>query len=121
MMIRRFFILVSFFVCGFFVTAQAQEVHFFSGLSDIPLMQGLDELPEQGVHFDKPDGRVVEAVALMDSLTEQGVSAYYLNALPQFGWARIAENEYRRQGEKLRLSFEENEGHQFLKILISPR
>ncbi len=84
-------------------------------------MEGLEELPEQGVHFDKPEGRVVEALALMDSVTEQGVSAYYLNTLPQFGWARIAEREYIRQGEKLRLSFEDNDGHRFLRILISPR
>ena len=120
-MIRKFLILAALFVFGFCAGAQAQETQFFSGLSDIPLMEGLEELPEQGVHFDKPEGRVVEAVALMDSVAQPAVAAYYLNTLPQFGWSRIADQDYIRQGEKLHLSFEENEGHLFFKILISPR
>lgn len=83
-------------------------------------MEGLIELQDHALQFDKPEGRVVEGVALIDGLNEEAVNVYYASTLPQFGWSRIGDNEYIRQGEKLRFDFEKIEEHYFFKIMISP-
>jgi hypothetical protein len=43
--------------------AQAAENAFVDGIDDLPLMPGLVGVGDQSVVFDKPDGRIVQAVA----------------------------------------------------------
>ncbi|HBR68322.1 MAG TPA: hypothetical protein DEA55_02985 [Rhodospirillaceae bacterium] len=93
---------------------------FFSSLQDVPLMPGLRELTDYAVMFDKPEGRIIESVAAVDSLTRESIRAYYEASLPQFGWKRIGKDNFARQGEYLRLGFEAVEGQDFLKITIMP-
>ncbi len=50
-------------------------------------MQGLTELPEMGLEFDKPGGRIVEAVA-GGTVTQAQVIEFYRRSLPQLGWQR---------------------------------
>lgn len=83
-------------------------------------MPGLEELSEQTVVFDKPEGRITETVAAMDGVSPAQVQGYYESSLPSFGWAKISENSFVRGEERLSLLFEEIDGHQFLRVMIAP-
>ena len=96
------------------------ETLFFTSIQDVPLMTGLEELGEQAVMFDKPEGRIMEVVASMNGVSEAQVRAYYESSLPSFGWIKLSENSYSRSNERLSLLFEDIEGHQFLRVMIAP-
>ncbi|MCH8201644.1 MAG: hypothetical protein IH996_00900 [Proteobacteria bacterium] len=68
------------------VWAQVQEdAGYLSALPDFPLMPGFSEQEETWVIFDKPGGRIVEAVFGGEALPA-AVQDYYLGALPALGW-----------------------------------
>jgi hypothetical protein len=75
---------------------------YVAGIPDLPLMPGLRELPDSGLVFDKPGGRIVEAFA-EGTVTAQSVVTFYDAALPQLGWQREAPGAYLREGERLNL------------------
>jgi len=59
---------------------------FLRNLTDVPLMAGLTENPNQGLVFDTAEGRVIEAVA--EGAVKGGqVRDYYAAALPELGWS----------------------------------
>lgn len=80
---------------------------YVAGIPDLPLMPGLKELPDSGLVFDKPGGRIVEAFAQGD-VTAQAVIAFYDGALPQLGWRREAPGAYLREGERLKLDLSQD-------------
>lgn len=100
--------------------ARATE-QFFEAIPDLPLMEGLEEMPGEAVIFDKPQGRIVETLARLDSVSEEQVDAWYRETLPQLGWNEDEDNLYEREAETLRLSYEEHEGKSYLKLAVSPR
>jgi hypothetical protein len=93
---------------------------FFSSIPDMPLMDGLTELTDQTIVFDKPEGRIVESVALIDGQAPDSVLQFYDETLPQLGWTRIADLSFRRENEVLKMSVEGNEGKNFLHVNIAP-
>lgn len=102
-------------------TTQNDEIpSFFSALQDIPLMPGLEELEDQTVFFDKPEGRIISVLALMHKATPNQVSLYYKTSLPQFGWIPTDENLFLRRNESLNLSFEKIDNDNILKITVKP-
>ena len=125
--IRLFFVFV--FMLGAFnaqaVSAQGSSsssaAQFFLSLTDIPLMPGLVEIPEYGVEFDKPEGRVVESVAEMHGVAQGEVKSFYKNSLPQFGWTIIDDQNFARQSEYLVFYFEHIDGHDFVRVMLMPR
>lgn len=94
------------------------QTQFFSALDDVPLMQGLTELPELSVTFDKPEGRFVQTVARIDGVSHEAVMAYYKGVLPQFGWRSMQGDIFLRRDEQLGFSFED-QSH--VKLTLSPR
>lgn len=80
---------------------------YVEGIPDLPLMPGLKTLPEGGLVFDKPAGRIVEAFA-EGSMTMQSVIAFYNETLPQLGWRRDGAGAYLREGERLKLDFSQD-------------
>lgn len=97
-----------FLLCA--ATLQAYAASGYLGkVEDMPLMDGLSETGDGGIVFDKPTGRIVRAVARGD-VAPADVRAFYVETLPQLGWARIKELEligglllFRREGEKLEI------------------
>ncbi|RJF81689.1 hypothetical protein D3877_16340 [Azospirillum cavernae] len=77
---------------------------FVPGLADVPAMPGLDPVDAEPLVFDKPDGRIVQAV-LSGMVPRGAVLAFYDQTLPQLGWRRAAERSFVREGEGLRLDF----------------
>ncbi len=77
---------------------------FVGGFEDMPLMAGLSETGEAGMVFDTPAGRIIETYAT-GAVSRDAVVEFYAATLPQLGWRRIGETEFRREGEVLRLEF----------------
>ncbi|MCC7304971.1 MAG: hypothetical protein IT558_01790 [Alphaproteobacteria bacterium] len=97
-----------------------ETARFFSALPDVPVMPGLSELTEQTASFDKPEGRIVESIALIESGDENSIAQFYEQTLPQFGWSRVSAQNYRRENENLRLSFENSQGRKFMRLMVAP-
>lgn len=83
---------------------------YLSTIGDVPLADGLQELPDAGFVFDKPQGRIVQLTARhAAAVTQKSVMAFYQDSLPNLGWqardAAPALLTFFRRGEILRLTF----------------
>lgn len=96
-----------------------EHVEFFAGIDDLPLMQGLDEVPETGVVFDKPSGRIVEAYA-EGAVARAGVAEFYARTLPQLGWEPRGGLHFVREGERLQLDFLGTDGDLVVRFTLQP-
>ncbi len=118
------FLLSAVFFNSASVCAQAENISpattFFSALSDLPIMQGMEELEEQTVFFDKPEGRIIESVAAMNNITEGEALEFYHATLPQMGWNRTSRNSFFRSGEYLEIAFENDGSENLMRIIIKP-
>ena len=82
--------------------AQAAENAFVDGIDDLPLMPGLVGVGDQSLVFDKPDGRIVQAVAT-GRVRAAAVRSFYADTAPQLGWKSAGEGRFTRDGESLRI------------------
>ena len=88
--------------------ALAQEpAVYLSALHDFPLMEGMTEQQENRVIFDKPGGRIVEAV-FDGPITPGEINDFYLDALPPLGWQIESQStealSFLREAERLKLT-----------------
>jgi hypothetical protein len=93
---------------------------YLAAVSDLPLMPGLAELPEAGLVFDQPSGRIVEAYA-EGALGRAAVTAFYLDTLPNLGWRAKAEALFQRDGEELRLDMSGDDGALVVRFTLQPQ
>lgn len=93
---------ISLGFCAVSGHAQAQG-DFFEALYDVPVMPGLEELHDQAMLFDKPDGRIASVTAASKTLSAAQVAGFYGETLPQMGWKKMSENQYVREGDRLSL------------------
>lgn len=100
--------------------AQA-ETAFFDAIQDMPLMEGLIELPDQTIMFDKPQGRIIETTALIEKGTQDEVIAYYNATLPQLGWTKTTPLAFTRDGEHLQFRFQTLKEEKFFSLIVTPR
>jgi len=104
--------------------AVAQDSAFVAGIEDLPLMQGLEQVADAGVVFDKPSGRIVESYA-EGATTRAQVEAFYRRTLPQLGW-RAADRSgdagpiFLREGERLAISFLGQDGDLVVRFTLQP-
>ena len=121
-----FFTLLYVSILFFFVAMMdvsrpyAQESQFFETLYDIPVMAGLEEVPELALSFDKPDGRISQAGAYASDLTKNDILSFYNKSLEQMGWHSIAAGQYRREREKLEIFIEKSGGLNLVRFLLQP-
>lgn len=101
--------------------AQAQTPKFFSMMPDIPIKPGLEEIEEQALSFDKPQGRIIESIAEVQNGREDDILSYYQSSLPQLGWRQKNATTFTRDSERLILNFESYESKNFLRLTIQPR
>ena len=92
---------------------------FVSGIEDLPLMAGLVEDAAAGLVFDKPGGRIVEAVAA-GPLERAAVTAFYAAALVQLGWRAAGDGTYQREGEALRITVSGDDGAVTVQFSLAP-
>jgi len=91
--------------------AAAESGPFVPGTTDVPVMPGLASAESEPLVFDKPGGRIVQAV-LSGEVPRQAVLAFYDQTLPQLGWRRTADRVFVREGEELRLEFPQQAARQ---------
>ncbi len=99
--------------------AAGEAAAFMAGVADLPLMPGLTEVPDAGVVFDKPAGRIVEAYA-EGAVSRAAVTAFYIRTLPNLGWRAKAEALCQREGELLRLGFLGDDGALVVRFTLQP-
>ena len=89
--------------------AQDGSGGFIAGIEDLPLMAGLVEDAQAGLVFDKPEGRIVEALA-RGPLERAAVKAFYAATLAELGWRPSDGGAYTREGEALRITVSGEDG-----------
>lgn len=94
---------------------------FFQSLPDLPLMPGMAELTGEGVVFDQPEGRIIEADAVLPRQDGDAVRSFYDRALPELGWAAGAPGTFARDGESLKMEVIPGDGRTLLRITVTPR
>jgi hypothetical protein len=92
---------------------------FVAEIPDLPLMPGLEEVPDAAVVFDKPAGRIVEAYA-EGAVTRAAVAAFYARTLPQLGWRALGPEGYSREGERLSVVLLGVDGDLVVRFTIEP-
>ncbi len=97
-----------------------EDTAFIAGVADLPLMPGLAEVPEAGLVFDQPSGRIVEAYA-QGAVSRAAVRAFYRDALPNLGWRAKAESLFQREGEELRLDISGDDGALIVRFTLHPQ
>lgn len=94
---------------------------FISDIEDLPIMPGLNEVPDAGISFDKPSGRIVQAYA-EGQVRKTKVFDFYRQTLPQLGWRADGADRFAREGEALTLTVREMaDGVVIVEFRLSPR
>jgi len=100
--------------------AQAGAQGYLSRLPDLPVMDGLAENADAGFVFDKPAGRIVEAVA-SGVVDPAAVAAFYHTSLVQLGWRPAAGGlAFTREGERLAITIEGAGPRHVVRFTITP-
>ena len=102
-MVRSLLCLMGLLV-AFHAPARAEVLHapvFFEALYDVPVMPGLEEVKDQAMLFDKPDGRIASVVAASKTLNASDITRFYDESLPQLGWKKMSQNQYVRGKDRL--------------------
>lgn len=100
--------------------AAAFAQSYVAGIDDLPLMPGLAEQEAEGLVFDKPEGRIVEAVA-SGAGTSRAVGEYYARVLPQLGWHRAPDGSYTRDSERLVIATRQDGSRVTVRFTLAPR
>lgn len=104
----RFFAVALLAVYGLTFTP-VQAAGFLSAIDDMPLADGVVELADGALVFDKPEGRIVQVTALREGASSPAlIRQFYLDTLPNLGWQAGAQAPGRltftRKGEILRIT-----------------
>lgn len=98
---------------------EGAAVTFVPGTEDVPLMAGLTPLREGGLTFDKPEGRIVQAVA-KGAVARMAVRRFYRASLHALGWTRIGADRWSREGERLKVDIRGHDGDLSIAFTLSP-
>lgn len=90
--------------------ANAAKERFFEALYDVPIMDGMEEVPGEALLFDKPDGKIASATGAVSDSSIQKVSDFYAQTLPQMGWKKTSPDQYVRGQDRLTIRFEQRPG-----------
>ena len=93
---------------------------FVSGIADLPLMPGLEEIDGSAMIFSKPQGRIIEVMA-RGAVTRDAVRAFYDRTLPQLGWRRQEAGGWQRENELLRFDMSDNKKGLVIQISLTPQ
>ncbi len=99
----------------------AAEGAFFTGSDGVPIVPGMEEMPDLGIVFDKPEGRIVEGFA-SGYLDQADIRSFYGRALPQLGWSVFGEGLFQREGEVLKIEILDGveNSRSILRIILAP-
>jgi len=102
-------------------TALAGGDAYVAGIGDLPLMDGLTQDPDEAIIYDKPEGRIVEAVA-HGLVTTDAVETFYRSTLEQLGWQATGNGlSFAREGELLIITVDQIDGTATVSFSLAPR
>ncbi len=93
---------------------------FVTGIADLPLMPGLEEIDGSAMVFSKPQGRIIEVMA-RGAVTRDAVRAFYDRTLPQLGWRRQEAGGWQRENELLRFNMRDNKLGLIIQFSLTPQ
>jgi hypothetical protein len=93
---------------------------FVTGIADLPLMPGLQEIEDSAMVFSKPEGRIVEIMA-SGAVSRDAVSSFYERTLPQLGWRRVEAESWLREKEILRFDIRESKEGMVIRFSLTPQ
>lgn len=105
---------------GLALAQSATTPVFFEALYDVPVMPGLEEVKEQAMLFDKPDGRIASVVAASKTLNASDITRFYDESLPQLGWKKTAQNQYVRGSDRLVMDLSKSPPLTVVHFTLSP-
>ena len=103
---------------------RANEADFVDGFEDLPLMPGLAVDDQAGLLFDKPSGRIAEAVA-GGAVPASEIRSFYGATLPELGWQPVGSDGldmllFRRSDETLRIEIRDEKRIRLVRFLLTP-
>ena len=100
------------------------DPEYLTAVADLPLPPGLVEEVGAGISFDKPEGRIVEALA-RGAVAKTDVAAFYRATLPGLGWKPLADDQagsrWQRGGEVLSVDIVDSGNPLLVRFSIAPR
>ena len=93
---------------------------FLTGFSDLPIMPGMQELPDANISFDTASGRIVEAFAKTEQTVER-ISSFYKNILPQLGWRVEKDTMFVRDSEILIIDLRKDGDSVIVQFSLEPQ
>lgn len=111
--------LCTLFAAWLLAVTPAAAGEFLSGFDDLPVMPGLSAVDGAGIVFDTPAGRIIEGYAA-GKVSRDQVRRFYGETLPQLGWKRFNETEFRREGERLKIDFQGEDRALTVRFTLSP-
>ena len=97
----------------------AADIVYSSTIEDLPLMQGMYELPRESLTFDTPQGRIVETT-IETSDSKKKVLEFYSQNLPALGWDTKDHMAYVRDDEQLTMEFGHAERGTLVHFTLTP-
>ena len=98
--------------------SHAQNAHFFDELYDVPVMNGLVIVPDQAISYDKPEGRISQAIAYAPNNDWSAIQSFYKETLMQMGWQSLGNDKYSRERELLEINHEKTENSDVSGLII---
>lgn len=93
---------------------------FITGFSDLPIMPGMQELPDANISFYTASGRIVEAFAKTEQNGEK-ILSFYKNVLPQLGWRVENDTTFVRDTEILILNLRKDRDSVIVQFSLKPQ
>ena len=93
---------------------------FVSGIADLPLMPGLEEIDGSVLVFSKPQGRIIE-VAARGAMSRDAVFAFYDKTLPQLGWRKRGTGQWQREKELLQFEVRDENHELVIQFSLTPQ
>ena len=92
------------------INAQARAASFIEGLEDVPVMEGMKQVPSDSISFGNEESRLVEALLTSNKVGFKKVEKFYQDTLPQMGWTYQGKRGdtvvFEREGEVIDISKE---------------
>ena len=110
------FLLINVFNAGFVWSTEK----FLTGFSDLPIMPGMQELPDANISFDTASGRIVEAFTKTEQTVER-ILSFYKDVLPQLGWRVEKDTMFVRDTEILIIDLRKDGDSVIVQFSLEPQ
>lgn len=117
-------------VLAFFLSASPVRAQYVAGFEDVPLAPGLAMVDGSALSFDKPEGRILEAVARGGTTDRAKVGDFYRGSLHQLGWIETggrrdgggwSQLQFQREDEQLSIGLGNRAGQVEIRYQLSPK